>query len=143
MTRDDVERFVERFKTVWAAPEPESFALLWQPEGTLSHPSMERSIAQAEIPDYLRRVKSVLPDISLEVRHWAATDNVVLIEWTITATFQREPIEWSGADRFILRGDRAVEGVAYFDTTPLWNRFDPDHARGDLLAASTASPAGA
>jgi hypothetical protein len=44
-TRDDVERFVERFKTVWAAPEPESFAALWAPDGVLSHPSMQRPIS--------------------------------------------------------------------------------------------------
>ena len=34
-------------------------------------------------------------------------------------------MSWDGADRFTLRGDRAVEGVAYFDTLPIWQKVNP------------------
>ena len=67
----------------------------------------------------------MLPDITLAPTRWASRDDTVLIEWTITATFGDERVSWDGADRFTVRGDRAVEGVAYFDTLPIWQKVNP------------------
>jgi SnoaL-like protein len=121
----DAERFVARFTELWAAPEPDEYATLWHEDGTLLHPGMEAPIAADEIPGYVRRLLDALPDITLEPTSWAARDDTVLIEWTIRATFGDEPVSWNGADRFTLRGDRAVQGVAYFDTLPIWQRVNP------------------
>lgn len=121
----DAERFVEKFSKVWASPEPDEFQALWAEEGTLLHPGMKTPIPHHEIPDYVRGIKRAAPDISLRVERWAASDDFVLIEWEITATVQGEPFAWSGVDRFTLQGDRAIEGIAYFDSMPLWERVDP------------------
>jgi ketosteroid isomerase-like protein len=140
----DAERFVSRFSEMWKAPEPDAFAALWHEDGELLHPGMESPISSAEIPDYVRKLKAAAPDISLRVHRWAAADDFVLIEWTITTTVNDEAVEWSGVDRFTLRGDRAVYGVAYFDTLPLWAHLDPSMQRsGGLEAATAASPTAA
>lgn len=137
----DAERFVETFSRVWASPEPDEFQALWAEEGTLLHPGMEAPIAHHEIPDYVRRIKSASPDISLAVDRWAARDDFVLIEWTITASLRGEPVSWSGVDRFTLKGDRAIEGIAYFDSLPLWARVDPSIARDRSLEDVAAESA--
>lgn len=62
---------------------------------------------------------SLLPDLSIAVIEWAATGNVVLIEWAAGATVGGERLEWRGADVFRLHGDRTVSGRAYYDTQPL------------------------
>lgn len=129
----DAERFVERFARIWQKPEPDAYADLWHGEGTLLHPGMEAPIPAPEIPDYVRRILRAAPDIRLDVESWAASQDIVLIEWTITTTIAGEERRWGGADRFTLRGDRAVEGVAYFDTLPLWAAVDPSLQRGELL----------
>ncbi len=106
----------------------------------------ERSTTQpwhAEIPDYLRRVKTLVPDISLRPLRWAQTEDGVLIEWEISGTFRDQQLSWRGADRFTLRGDRATEGVAYFDTHRLWVNADPSLDCGALENLDTAEPAGA
>jgi hypothetical protein len=121
----DSERFVDRFTRLWSAPEPHAYASLWHDDGTLLHPGMEAPISASEIPGYVQRLLDILPDITLAPTRWAANDDTVLIEWTITATFRGEAVSWDGADRFTLRGDRAVEGVAYFDTLPIWQRVNP------------------
>ena len=137
MTTPDPKRFVEHFTRVWSDPEPDDFADLWAEGGILLHPTMARPIPEGEIPDYLRRLKSIAPDIRLEPRSWAAQGDQVFIEWTITATRRGgEPAKWDGVDRFTLEGDRAKEGIAYFDTAPLWARIDPSARRGDLLDAA-------
>jgi ketosteroid isomerase-like protein len=121
----NAERFVARFAELWAAPEPAAYATLWHDDGTLLHPGMETPIAAAEIPAYVHRLLEALPDITLAPTRWAARDDTVLVEWTITAGFRGERVSWNGADRFTLRGDRAIEGVAYFDTLPIWQKVNP------------------
>jgi hypothetical protein len=145
MRNPDPKSFVERFTRVWSDPEPDDFADLWADGGVLLHPTMARAIPKNKIPDYLRRLKVVAPDIRLEPKSWAARGDKVFIEWKITATRRGgETTSWNGVDRFILKGDRAIEGIAYFDTAPLWARIDPTMDRGDLLdAASEAAAAGA
>jgi hypothetical protein len=137
----DPSSFVRKFSEVWAAPEPDAFAALWHPDGVLLHPTMENAMPQSEIPEYVRQVKAVLPDISLAVRHWAASGDVVLIEFTVTATFRGEALSWEGVDRFTLRGDRAIEGIAYFDTAPLWRRLGEGAPQGHILDAAAEEPA--
>jgi hypothetical protein len=86
---------------------------------------MEQPMSAAEVPGYIASVQAVMPEIHLEAARWAAAGDDVLIEWTITGTVAGQAVSWSGADRFTLRGEHAVEGVAYFDTLPLWARLDP------------------
>ena len=135
----DVDRFIARFSETWQDPDPAAFADLFTPDGTLFHPTMERPISAAEVPDYLRAIKEVVPDITLEVENWAVREETVLIEWTIHGTFGGEPLSWKGADRFSLEGDKAKEGVAYFDTLTLWARLDPSLERPHLESALSAS----
>lgn len=140
----NAEGFMQHFSQVWKSPEPEEFAALFTSDGTLFHPTMKKPIDASQVPDYVHRIKSILPDISLAVDNWAAREDVVLVEWTITATFGDEQIEWKGADRFTLQGDKAKEGVAYFDTMALWARLDPSTTRPALesvLTASSSAPA--
>jgi limonene-1,2-epoxide hydrolase len=132
----DAQSFVERFTAMWRDPQPDTFSDLFHEDGTLFHPTMEAPIGREAVPEYVNRLKALAPDIRLEVRNWAASGDVVLIEWTITATYGGEQMEVEGADRFTLRGDRAVEGVAYFDTLALWGKIDPSMQRGHLLDAA-------
>ncbi len=71
MSQPDPERFVEKFTRVWASPEPDTFADLWADGGVLLHPTMGASIPKEEIPDYVRRLKSFVPDINRLLRHLA------------------------------------------------------------------------
>ena len=138
MSTPDPESFVKRFTRVWSDPDPDDFAELWADGGVLLHPTMARAIPKSEIAGYVRRLKAVAPDIRLEPKSWAAHGDQVFIEWTITATARgQEKTSWDGVDRFTLKGNRAIEGIAYFDTAPLWARIDPSMDRGDLLDAAS------
>lgn len=138
MRQADPESFVSRFTRVWASPEPEAFAELWADDGVLLHPTMGHSIPKAEIPDYVRRLKSFVPDISLKPTRWACSGKELFIEWTISMTppGSDELVSWDGVDRFTLDGDRAREGIAYFDTSPIWARMGATPDEGDLLDAA-------
>jgi ketosteroid isomerase-like protein len=128
-----VDRFVARFEEIWSRPDPERFRELWTDDGVLLHPGMREPLPAANVADYVRSLLAVAPDLTLRVERWAARDDSVLIEWTISGGFRGETVRWSGVDRFTLRGERAVEGVAYFDTLPLWARIDPSMQRSAPL----------
>jgi hypothetical protein len=138
MSQPDPEGFLEKFTRVWASPEPDAFADLWADGGVLLHPTMGTSLPRDEIPAYVRRVTSLVPDITLRPNRWASSGNDLFIEWTITMTppGEDEQVSWDGVDRFTLEGDRATEGVAYFDTSPMWARMGASPAGGDLLDAA-------
>lgn len=146
MTETAHESFVRRFAEIWAKPDPDRYAELWHEDGLLVHPTMSEPLDQSGIPDYVRRLQTAAPDIALEVDSWAGRGDTVLIEWTLHATVGDESADISGVDRFTLRGDRAVEGVAYFDTMPLWARIDgnikQDEALEDRLHALAAAATG-
>ena len=129
----ECEAFVARFAEIWSDPEPQRYQELWTEDGTLLHPGMEKPLPADKIADYVQSLQKVAPDIRLEVDRWAAKGPDVLIEWTIRATWQDDEVSWKGVDRFTLRGDRAIEGIAYFDTLPLWARLDPSMKRQSPL----------
>lgn len=130
------EAFVERFAEIWADPDPERYQELWTEDGNLLHPGMREPLPAARIADYVRSLQKMAPDIRLGVDRWAARADDVLIEWTIRATVGDEEVSWSGVDRFTLSDDRAVEGIAYFDTLPLWAKIDPSMRRKLAARAS-------
>ena len=118
------ERFVERFENEWRQLDPARFVeALYHPDATLRQPGMERPIGRDEMVAHAARLQALLPDIRLSVLGWAARDDLLLIEWRIRATLGGEPLEWEGVDRFVLRGDRAIDEVVYFDRLPLWARL--------------------
>jgi ketosteroid isomerase-like protein len=125
LSNEQAQAFVERFAELWEDPDPDGYAALWHDGGVLRHPTMTEDLSQEQIPDYMRRLMAFAPDISLSVERWAADGDALLIEWTLHATYEGEVVEVPGVDRFTLRGDRATEGVAYFDTMPLWATIDP------------------
>ncbi len=131
----DAERFVEVFTERWSHPDPEQLADVQHPDGRLRHPGMDRFIGHDEIPAYLRRLLSVSPVIKLVPIRWASKGDIVFIEWQMSGTFSGQQLQWDGATRFTLRGDRAVEGVGYFDTFPLLEQLDPSLKEKNLLAA--------
>jgi hypothetical protein len=125
----DAERFVERWTEIWREFDTSRFPELFHPEGTLLHPTMPRPISREQEPLFMEGLKRAMPDLELRPTRWGPTDDGVLIEWRITGTLAGGPIEIVGADRFTLRGDRATEGIAYFDTYPIWSRIDRSMAR--------------
>ena len=62
----------------------------------------------------------LIPDMTAEVHRWGATEDGVLIEFTLSGTAGGKPISWDSVDRFTIAEDGlATERVTYFDSAPL------------------------
>lgn len=123
----DAERFMQHYLEVWPSFDADLLeeAKAVDPEATIHHSGMERPIKAAEEPDYVRAIKALMPDIRLEVANWAARDDVVFVEYEMSATLAGRPLNWTGIGRFKLRGERTVDAIGRWDNLELLAQIDP------------------
>ena len=116
---DIAEDFVKRFSEFWADPSPEKMSMLLTSDVVLiqplSAPMSGIEAAQAEF----RKLFSWLPDLRATVDGWGVNGPGLFIEFRLMATIGGRRMEWPVVDRFVMRGDRAVRRVSYFDALPL------------------------
>lgn len=87
------------------------------PDATIDHSGMEQPIRGDEEPDYVRGIKALMPDISLEMRSWAAREDVIFVEYAMEATVNGERVAWDGIGRFKLRDGRVIDAIGRWDPT--------------------------
>ena len=110
--------FVRRFREFWTSPKSERLDMLLSPDVVLVSPMMPSTSTLAEAKAGWEGLLAVIPDLSNEVHRWAASDDGVFIEFTLSGTVGSERISWRVVDRFVLGEDGlATERVAYFDPT--------------------------
>jgi ketosteroid isomerase-like protein len=120
-----VEAWVEAFAEGWRAPrDADSFADHFDPWLTddvrLVQPQLPPIVGRRAFREsFARPIFSLIDDLRGTVERWAAKDEVVLIELTLTGRIGGRPFRLAVVDRVTLRDGRAAERVSYFDPTPL------------------------
>lgn len=131
-TMEHADRFLDRVIRFWAAPDPARVQSFFHPEATIRWlPTLREPMSPARLERLFERVTLALPDLHIECRRWAARGEVLFAETRITATLGGQPLALSTIDLFVLRGDRAIEQVAYFDDVPLRALVDPSIVLGE------------
>lgn len=137
----NAERFIEHYMEVWPSFDADRLDVAIDPEATVHHPGMEGPIRGTDEPDYLRAIKTLMPDISLKVVNWAASDDVVFVEYEISGTLAGQSLNWTGIGRFKLRGDRAIDAIGRWDNLELLAQIDPT-VRASAFAEAAAKLVG-
>ena len=131
---DSTDDFVHRFTIAWAQKDPHKLQALFHPDAVVRQSPVRRPFAGSEVATYFARVFAAMPTIALEPLTWTASDEVVMIEWRITASTPDGEVAWHGVDRFKLRDGRAYDESVYFDTMPLWETLDPSLGQRELIS---------
>jgi limonene-1,2-epoxide hydrolase len=119
------EAWVEAFTEGWRAPSgADAFAAHIEPrvdpEFRLVQPMLPTVEGLEGLREgFLRPTFTMLPSLRAEVHGWAASGDIVFIEFSLIATVGRHRLRWPVVDRFILGDGRPVERVSYFDPAPL------------------------
>lgn len=112
--------FATRFAEYWRAPTPERLSLVLADRVRLLAPMMPATDTLAEGQRAFAALLELVPDLTGEVHRWGATDDGVLIEFTLSGNAGGKSISWSAVDRFVLREDGlATERISYFDSMPI------------------------
>jgi hypothetical protein len=118
-TSDDVAAFVQCFADGWRQPAPHAWDTILDQDVRLVQPLLANGRGLRLWHRQVARLLRLAPDLHLEVLRWAAGDAVVFIEFRATGTVGGCPLSWTGVDRFVLAGGKAVERRSFFDPGPL------------------------
>jgi ketosteroid isomerase-like protein len=124
-TETEAREFVEQFAAGWRDPvDADAFCDHFEPllsdDVRMIQPQVPTAIGKTAFREtFARPVFDLIPDLHAEVHHWAAQEDVVLIEFTLSGTLAGKPVSWDAVDRITLRDGLACERRAYFDPTPL------------------------
>lgn len=123
MTPDATDRaadFVRRFEEFWAAPAPERLDSVLAPQVRLVAPMTPATRTLEDGKRTFSELLELIPDLTSEVHRWGATEDGVLIEFTLSGSAAGGPISWTAVDRFVLGEDGlATERITYFDSAPV------------------------
>lgn len=112
--------FARRFADFWGAPAPERLGALLAEDVRLIAPMTPTTHTLAEGERAFATIFGLVPDLTGEVHGWGATEDGILIEFTLSGTAGGAPIEWHAVDRFAIGEDGlGTERVSYFDSLPL------------------------
>lgn len=116
----DPADFAARFAAYWRAPSVDGLDLLLAPDVQLVAPMMPTTETLSDGKRAFANLLQLAPDISAEVHSWGATQDGLLIDFTLSGTVAGVPVSWHAIDRIVLREDGlATERVSFFDPTPL------------------------
>lgn len=114
-TQADPAQFVPRFIDFWKDPSPQRIPEILHPDVILTQPLAPPMIGIEAAQQEFGRIWQWLPDLRATVDRWCGNGDLVFIEFRLHAQAGRERIEWPNVDRFVLRGNKAIERMNYFD----------------------------
>lgn len=120
MSTEAAADFAGRFRAYWRAPSVAGLDALLAPDVCLVAPMTPTTHTLAEGKRAFAKILDLTPDLSAEVHRWGATEDGLLIEFTLSGTAAGHPVSWPAVDRIVLRDDGlAGERISYFDSAPL------------------------
>jgi SnoaL-like domain len=112
--------FARRFAEYWKAPTPAGLSTVLAERVRLVTPMMPTMDTLAEGQREFAALFESISNLTGEVHRWGATDDGVLIEFTLSGVAGGKPISWDAVDRFVVGEDGlATERVSYFDAMPI------------------------
>ncbi len=112
--------FARRFAEYWRAPTPQGLATVLASDVRLVGPMLPVTHTLGDGQRAFGELLELIPDLTAEVHRWGATEDGLLIEFTLSGTAGGGPISWHAVDRFVIGADGlATERVNYFDSTPV------------------------
>ena len=120
-----VRNWVQMFAEGWRAPAgADAFAdhfIPWlEPDIRLIQPQMPVLVGyEAFREGFVRPMFDTFSGLHGEVGGWAARGEVIYIEVALRGALGGRPVQFTSCDRIVLRGEKAVERVAYSDPTPI------------------------
>ena len=136
----DAEQFMREYEAIWCEFDTERLAAatMIHPKATIHHSGMTEPVSPAAEVAYVKGIKALMPDISLEVRNWAARDEVIFVEYEISGTLAGRPLSWVGIGRFTLEYDRVIDVIGRWDTRALQAAIDPGFEHSSFAEAAAA-----
>ena len=97
----ELERTIERYNDAWNAQDLDTIVSFHAPGMVFENHTADERAEGAEVPDHIARIFANWPDLTFRGRRLYVRDDLVVSEWTATATDKDgRRLEWDGIDVF-------------------------------------------
>jgi SnoaL-like domain len=113
--------FVRRFAEYWRAPSADGLDAILDERVRLITPMTPTTENLDDGKRIFAGLIAQIPDLTADVHRWGATEDGVMIEFTLSGTGADGALmEWQAVDRFVIADDGlATERVSYFDPSTI------------------------
>ncbi len=133
MTEKDNLAFIEAYLDNWRKSPPDLRAV-FHPEGTLLPPGNVEPVDVEGAQRIVEGTRKAIPDVTLDILHWAERDGHIFIEWEMKGTIRGKKVTWRGINRNLLCGSKSVEAVSYWDRLSFFEQISASNTELDLLS---------
>ncbi len=134
MSEHDNLAVIEAYLDNWRKSRPD-LRDVFHPEGTLLPPGNTEPVDVAGAQRMVEGTRKAIPDVTLEILHWAERDGHIFIEWEMKGTIRGKKVTWRGINRNLLRGPKSIEAVSYWDRQGLFDQVGAPVDGTDLMNA--------
>jgi ketosteroid isomerase-like protein len=100
----ELERVIERYNDAWNAHDVEAIVSLHAPGMVFENHTAGERVEGEDVGPHIARIFENWPDLQFRGRRLYARDDLVVSEWTATATDREgRRLEWDGVDIFPFR----------------------------------------
>lgn len=131
MSEHDNLAFIEAYLDNWRKNPPD-LRDVFHPEGTLLPPGNSEPVNVDGAQRIVEGTRKAIPDVTLEILHWAERDEHIFIEWEMKGTVRGKKVAWRGINRNLLRGPKSIEAVSYWDRQSLFDQVGAPAGGEDL-----------
>jgi len=131
MSDHDNLSFIEAYLDNWRKSPPD-LRDVFHPEGTLLPPGQSEPLDVAGAQRMVEGTRKAIPDVTLEILHWAERNGHIFIEWEMKGTIRGRKVTWRGINRNLLRGAKSIEAVSYWDRQGLFDQVGATSGGADL-----------
>ena len=97
----ELERTIERYNDAWNAQDLDTIVSFHAPEMVFENHTAGERAEGAEVRDHIAQIFANWPDLTFRGRRLYVRDDLVVNEWTATATDKDgRRLEWDGIDVF-------------------------------------------
>lgn len=116
----DPADFAARFAAYWQAPSVEGLDALLAPDVYLQAPMTPTTHDLDAGKRAFGKLLRAIPDLTAVVHRWGATEDGLLIEFTLSTSTGGARLSWDAVDRIVLREDGLASArISYFDSGAL------------------------
>ena len=131
-TRTDLETLIDRYNEAWNAHDVDAIMAMHAPDMVFeNHTAGERAEGEA-VREHVAAIFEGWPDISFETRRLYVRDDLIVQEWTATATHSRtmrrgdlvaeasgKAVRWEGVDIIPVRDGLITRKDVYSDSVSI------------------------
>jgi ketosteroid isomerase-like protein len=104
MDAAELERTIDRYNAAWNAHDLDAVAAFHAPEMVFANHTAGEQVEGDAVREHIGRIFENWPDLTFRGRRLYVRDDLVVSEWTATATAKDgRRLEWDGVDIFPFR----------------------------------------